>query len=306
MRIVSLLPSATEILCGLGLRDQLVGVTDECDYPPGINQLPTVTRTLIPGDASSLEIDGLVRERLQSEQALYSLDLSVMKTLDPDLIVTQTLCDVCAVSEREVNAAVCELGGRARVVNLQPHDLADVLDSIRIVAEAAGCVEKAAPYVANLQDRIDTVVARGQAIQRRPRVLLLEWIDPPFCAGHWSPQLVQLAGGQELFGVAGQRSVTLTWDAIADADPDVMVIACCGFDIQRARQEIPVLRSRPEWNLLACVKTDRVYMVDGSAYFNRPGPRLVDSLEILAHALHPDRHPLPSGLEPALKVSIEA
>ncbi|WP_417746547.1 cobalamin-binding protein [Rosistilla oblonga] len=303
MRIVSLLPSATEIICGLGLRDQLVGVTHECDYPADVLNLPKVTQTLIPTDASSNQIDALVRERLKTEYALYSLDMPVFESLSPDLIVTQTLCDVCAVSQREVSDAACALPNAAQLLNLEPTCLADVLDSIGQVAAAAGCVAQGERYRQSLQQRIDAVARRSKSIAHRPRVMLLEWVDPPFSAGHWSPELVAIAGGEEVIGVAGERSKTTPWETILAADPEVMIIACCGFDLARTQQDLPILQSYRDWERLSCVRNNRVYMVDGSAYFSRPGPRLVDSLEILAHALHPDTHPLPAGLSAAVAVA---
>ncbi len=237
MRIVSLLPSATEIVCSLGLRDQLVGVTHECDYPAGIRDLPKVTQTLIPHDATSGEIDSLVRDRLRTEKALYSLNMSVLETLSPDLIVTQSLCNVCAVAESEVNAATCALSSKPKVINLEPSCLADVLNCIRRVAGAAGLETRGETVVANLENRIRTVAERTKTIEDTPSVLLLEWIDPPFSAGHWSPELVRLAGGIEAIGVAGQRSETLQWKRVLAADPDVLIIACCGFDVERTLQE---------------------------------------------------------------------
>ncbi|WP_442509771.1 cobalamin-binding protein [Novipirellula sp. SH528] len=302
MRIISLLPSATEIVCALGLRDQLVGVTHECDYPADVAELPKVTRTLIPHDASSGEIDSLVRERLKTEKALYSLDMPVVERLRPDLIVTQALCDVCAVAESEVRSAACSLPGTPQVINLEPTSFADVMQCIRQVGMAADCLSRAEGYIADLQQRVDAVAARTEPIESRPSVMLLEWIDPPFCAGHWSPELVALAGGREAIGIAGERSVTTAWGKIVAADPEVLMIACCGFDVERTMQDVPILKSYPGWETLSCVKDDRVYVVDGSAYFSRPGPRLVDSLEILGHALHETVHPLPSGLLAARKV----
>ena len=300
MRIVSLLPSATEIVCALGLQDQLVGVTHECDFPLGVERLPKVTETLIPHDATSEQIDALVRERLQTERALYSLNMPVLTSLRPDLIVTQALCDVCAVAESEVQAAACSLPSRPAVINLEPSCLADVFDCIGQVGMAAGCPSRAEHFVNQLRDRVQRVSKRSESIPERPGVLLLEWIDPPFCAGHWSPELVSIAGGKEVIGVAGERSVTTEWQQIVAADPEVMMIACCGFDIQRTIQDLPTLCHYPGWDSLRCVKSNRVHVVDGSAYFSRPGPRLVDSLEILANALHRAIHPLPPELPGAV------
>lgn len=299
MRIVSLLPSATEIICELGLGDQLVGVTHECDYPPLVRGLPKVTRTSIPHDASSRDIDSLVRERLTTQQALYTLDLPKLEQLRPHLIVTQALCDVCAVAEAEVTAAAERLPGRPTVVNLEPMRLAEVFECLQLVGQAAGIADRASEVVARLQTRVAAVVDRSRRITARPRVLLLEWVDPPFCSGHWSPELVRLAGGVELVGREGQPSRAMAWEEIVCVNPEVLVIACCGFGVARARQDLPILASRSDFGDLSCVRSGRVYLMDGNAYFNRPGPRLVDSLEILAHALHPHIHPLPSGLPAA-------
>ena len=306
MRIVSLLPSATEIICALGLKDQLVGVSHECDYPTDVIDFPSVTRTLIPHDASSVEIDAQVREQLKNNAALYSLDTMVLETLNPDLIVTQALCDVCAVADSEVQAAACSLPGNPRVINLEPACLEDVMQCIREVGEAAERSDLAETYVSGLERRVDAVALRSSTIDReqRPSTVLLEWIDPPFSAGHWSPELVSIAGGDEAIGVAGKRSTTTSWDEIVQADPEVMIIACCGFDIARTMEDLPILRSYPGWSNLRCVQTKRVHVVDGNAFFNRPGPRLIDSLEILANVLHPEIHPIPSHLDTAMSVEV--
>lgn len=302
MRIVSLLPSATELICQLGLESELVGVTHECDYPPSVRALPKVTRTLIPTAASSREIDELVRERLKTERALYTLDLPLLAVLQPNLIVTQALCDVCAVAAAEVRAAACSLPGQPRVVNLEPTCLDDVFECLRMVGDATGRQERAEEEISQLKTRVAAVAARSASISHRLRVVVLEWIDPPFSSGHWSPELVRLAGGEEVVGAAGERSRTLDWQQIVAAAPDAMLIACCGFDVERTLADLPILRGYPGWGDLPCVRLERVYVVDGSAYFSRPGPRLVDSLEILAHALHPDLHPLPVGVPAARRV----
>ncbi len=303
MRIVSLLPSATEIVCALGLGDQLVGVTHECDYPSVVRDLPKVTRTLIPHDASSEAIDGLVRERLKTERALYSLDLPTLEQLRPDLIVTQALCDVCAVAESEVTAAAGRLPGQPKVVNLEPTCLEEVFECLQLVGSAAGVESMAGEVVARLRHRVEQVANVGRDLTARPGVVVLEWIDPPFCSGHWTPELVRLAGGRELIGKEGQPSRTTPWQEIVDANPEVLVIACCGFDTERARRDLPILASYPSIERLACVRTGNVYVMDGNAYFNRPGPRLVDSLEILAHVLHPRVYPLPSTAEPVVRIT---
>ncbi len=302
MRIVSLLPSATEIVCALGLEDRLVGVTHECDYPSSVRRLPTVTRTLIPTDATSAEIDRLVREQLRTKQALYSLDLPALEELRPDLIVTQALCDVCAVAEDEVAAAACSLPGQPDVINLEPQTLTQVFDAIHDVAQAADAARSGREVVAALTARVEAVAATAAQVQHRPRVALLEWLDPPFSCGHWSPELVQLAGGLEGLGRTGERSRTLSWAEIEAWQPEVVFIACCGFDVERTLEDVSSLQSVGTWRELPAVRSRRVYVADGSQYFNRPGPRLVDSLEILAHALHPALQPLPAGLPAPLRV----
>jgi iron complex transport system substrate-binding protein len=299
MRIVSLLPSATEIVCALGLESSLVGVTHECDFPAAVARLPKVTRTLIPHDAASADIDALVRERLKTQQALYTLDLPTLEALAPDLIVTQALCDVCAVADAGVREAACALPGQPRVVNLEPTCLDDVFACLGLVAEAAGVEARGREVVAALRARVAAVASRAARVQPTPSVGLLEWIDPPFSSGHWTPELIALAGGRPLLGAAGERSHTLTWDAVRAADPDVLMIACCGFDVARTRQDLPILARQPGFDTLTAVRAGRVYVTDGNAYFSRPGPRLVDSLEILAHALAPAAHPLPHGLPAA-------
>jgi iron complex transport system substrate-binding protein len=301
MTIISLLPSATEMICALGLEDRLLGVTHECDYPSSVQRLPKVTRTLIPIDAPSGEIDRLIRARLHTTRALYTLDLAVLRELRPDLIVTQALCDVCAVSEEEVRAAACELPGGPRILNLEPQTLSEVLASMREVAAVAGVERFAEEVIAGLTARVEAVAARTALVQHRPRVALLEWLDPPFSCGHWSPELVRLAGGVEGLGHAGQRSRTLSWDEVLAWQPEVVFIACCGFSVERTLSDLPALRLVPGWQDLPAVRSGRVYVTDGSAYFSRPGPRLVDSLEILAHALLPEVHPLPPGLPAAVR-----
>ncbi len=296
MKIVSLLPSATEIICALGLEDQLVGVTHECDYPAFVERLPKVTQTRIPPAATSGEIDLLVRERVETKRALYSINLPVLEELNPDLIVTQALCDVCAVGEAEVRAAACSLPGSTRVINLEPQNLADVLDSIGQVAAAAGVVERGAAIVRQLNARIGAVEAGSARTAERPRVALLEWIDPPFSCGHWNPELVRLAGGIEGLGREGERSRRVEWDEVIAWRPEVVVFACCGFSVERTAQDLALLRAVPGWLDLPGVRSERVFVTDGAHYFSPPGPRLVDSLEMLASVLLPGVHPLPEGL----------
>ena len=295
LRIVSLLPSATEIVCALGLQDYLVGVSHECDFPAGVASLPAVTRTAIPKGLSSQTIDENVQTLLQTEAALYHLEIEVLETLKPTLIVTQALCDVCAVSAAEVNEVSCRLPGSPRVINLEPMSLAQVFDTIVLLGSVTDRKQEAVHVVRALQARVDAVVARSAAIpeNRKPRVAMLEWIDPLFNAGHWTPELVAMAGGIDCLGNANQPSRRIDEDALLEANPDLLFIALCGFDMQRTAQDLPLLQHLPGWADLPCVRNRRVYYADGNAYFSRPGPRLVDSLEILAHALHPEVHPAP-------------
>ena len=305
MRIVSLLPAATEIVCALGLEEQLVGVSHECDYPLCVRTLPKVTRSLIPTSATSGEIDRLVRERLSTQSALYSLDLAALEDLAPDLIVTQALCDVCAVAQDEVQAAACALPNAPRVVNLEPQSIGEVLDAVRHVAHATGTQARGDLVVRQLQARIDAVAERSEQVAMRPRVALIEWLDPPFSCGHWNPELVRLAGGIEGLGLVGERSRTLMWDEVIAWQPEVVFFACCGLDVERTLGDMPLLQAVAGWPDVPAVRSGRVYVSDGAQYFSRPGPRLVDSLEILAHALHPDVHTLPNTLTAALCVDFQ-
>jgi iron complex transport system substrate-binding protein len=301
MRIISLLPSATEIICALGLEDQLVGVTHECDYPEKMLRLPKVTHTLIPKEATSGEIDRLVREQLRKTRALYRLNLPLLKELRPDLIVTQSLCDVCAVAQDEVQEALAQLPGSPHVINLEPKSLSDVFVAMRQVAVAAGVSAEAA--IQSLTARVDAVTARSATLTHRPRVALLEWLDPPFSCGHWSPELVRLAGGIEGLGQEGRPSRTLRWEEVVAWQPEVVFVACCGLNVERTLHDLSLVQSISGWQELPAVRSGRLFVTDGSQYFSRPGPRLVDSLEMLAHILHPSMHPLPSGLPTPIAVN---
>ena len=306
MRIVSLLPSATEIICSLGLRDVLVGVTHECDYPVSVQGLPIVTNTLIPHDATSKEIDILVRKQLDSTTALYSLRMEVLEKLKPDLIVTQALCDVCAVAAEEVCDAAANLPGNPDVINLEPMCLADLFATIQLVGEATGRKTIAKDVVTQLEERVEKIRLinlRNESMDRKlSEVVFLEWIDPPFGPGHWNPELIELAGGICCIGSMHEPAETLDWQQVINAQPDVIFIACCGFDLERTLMDIKILEDLPGWSDLPCVKNRKVFVTDGNAYFSRPGPRLVDSLEIIAHALHPDIHTLPQNIPAARQV----
>jgi len=288
-RIVTLLPSATEIVCELGLRDRLVGVTHECDFPSGVEKLPHVTSSIIDHDATSLEIDTAVRQHLESSTALYHLDEKLLQELAPDLIVTQALCEVCAVSEDEVQSIMARLPGEPALVNLEPMTLNEVFDTVTLVGDMAGIQEVAAKYRSDLEQRVKAVRAQTDAIpvSERPTVGFLEWIDPLFNAGHWTPEIIEYAGGIDAFGNKHEPSQTIPDETLVSANPDVLIVALCGFDEARAASDLESLKRRIEWDSLKAVIDDRVYILDGNAYFSRPGPRLVDSLEILAGLLHP-------------------
>ena len=299
MKIVSLLPSATEIICSIGLRSQLIGVSHECDYPASVQGLPVVTRSLIDNSHTSAAIDELVREKLATEKALYSLKMDVLEVLKPDLIVTQALCDVCAVAGSEVEAAVDQLPGSTDIVNLEPSSLSDVFDTMILLGRAADCLDQAKDSVLELSARVEAVQARSATIPEKelPRVAVLEWLYPLFNAGHWTPELVNYAGGINCLGDPNVPSTTIQWADLQASDPDVILIALCGFDVERSIQDVDLLRDSAEWNSLRAVRNGQVYISDGNAYFSRSGPRLVDSLELLGHALHPAIHPLTTEQE---------
>ena len=301
MKIVSLLPSATELVCGLGLRDQLVGVSHECDYPLSVVGLPILTSSRIPEGLSSSEIDRLVTDQLKNDEALYDLVMEPLDELQPDLIVTQALCDVCAVSGNDVAKAIGSLPGDPQVINLEPICLDDVLETVTLLAEAAQCVEQGQRYRAELQSRIDTVCQRSTTIADKPRVALLDWLEPLFDGGHWTPEIIALAGGTPVFGDKRQPSQRREWHELIDAAPDIIFIALCGFNVERSLQDVEAFLKTEGFIELHQRNGTQVYLVDGNAYFSRPGPRLVDALEIMANALHPDTHPLPDGMDAAFK-----
>ena len=305
MRIVSLLPSATELICGLGLRQQLVGVSHECDYPNSVIGLPVLTSSRIPEGLDSGSIDHLVTEQLKSDQALYDLNIDVLTSLRPDLIVTQALCDVCAVSGNDVARAVGSLPNNPKVINLEPNCLTDVLDTVELLAEAADCVKQGQIYLRELRYRISQVNNKSRVINLsdKPRVALLDWLDPIFDGGHWSPEIIELAGGIACFGNKKQPSQRRSWNDLIQARPDIIFIALCGFNVERSMQDVEDFFSSQEFSVLRNQVGSKIFLVDGNAYFSRPGPRLVDALEIMANALHPLAHKLPSNLPEAIKLT---
>jgi iron complex transport system substrate-binding protein len=288
MRIVSLLPSATEIVYALGLEAHLVGVTDECDWPPQARRVQLVSRSALPAAAEPAEIDRLVSSSIGSGQPLYRLDTDAIRDLHPDLVLSQDLCAVCAVPSGQVNQALDVLGCQAEVVSLDPSSLDEVLDGVLQVGQAAGVQERAEEVVAGLRARLARVQAAVQGLER-PRVFALEWGDPPFNGGHWVPEMLQVAGAEPVLACPGTPSVRVTWEQIEAAAPQVVVFMPCGYGLQAAVDEARrTLLGRPE---LAAVEA--IIAVDASSYCSRPGPRLVDGVEILAAALHPGRLPPP-------------
>jgi iron complex transport system substrate-binding protein len=282
MRIVSLVPSATEMLFALGLGDDVIAVTHECDYPPAAGELPKVTRDVLPQGLSSGEIDAAVRERTLAGESIYELDVDALHDLRPDLIVTQALCSVCAVSYDEVRAVAAEIDTNPRVISLDPQTVGEVLGDARTLAQATDRRDAAIALVRDASSRIDRIrlAVRGA---RRLRVAALEWLDPPFAAGHWTPQLIEYAGGEDVLGFAGERSEQRSWDEVGAAQPDVVIVMPCGFDAELAYREAEMHREQ-----LAAVGAGEIVAVDAASYFSRPGPRIVDGLELLAHILHPE------------------
>ena len=288
-RIISLLPSATEIVCALGLRDFLVGRSHECDFPPGIEALPVCTEPKVRVDGTSEEIHASVESVLGSDISVYRVHAELLKNLKPTHIVTQIQCDVCAVSLRDVEAAVAGWSDDTTpaLVTLNPSALSDVYDDIRRTASALGCPSQGQSLISTMDARLRFVQSRVQSAER-PRVATIEWIAPLMAAGNWMPELIDAAGGQNLFGEAGRHSPWLEWSDLVAADPDVIVVMPCGFSVSRTQADMHLLTSRSEWQRQRAVRNRRVYIADGNQYFNRPGPRLADSVEILAEMLHPE------------------
>jgi iron complex transport system substrate-binding protein len=286
-RIASLLASATEIVAALGARDLLVARSHECDFPTDVAALPAVTAPKLDTNLPSAAIDRAVKQLIEQALSVYRVDAERLRALKPDIIVTQTQCEVCAVSESDVTAALAAwTGTKPTIVSLRPDGLADVFTDIERVAAAIGRVEAGAALVGAMKRRMDAIAAPAAGL-KKPGVACIEWIEPLMAAGNWMPELVALAGAENLFGTAGQHSPWLTLDRLATADPDIIVVLPCGFDIARTRAELPALAAQADWQALRAVRGGQVYLVDGNQYFNRPGPRLAESLEILAEILHP-------------------
>jgi iron complex transport system substrate-binding protein len=298
MRIVSLVPHATELLFALGLGDDVVAVTHECDHPARALELPRVTKDRLPAGLSAGEIDAAVRASVAGEGTIYELDTELLRELEPDLIVTQELCPVCAVTYDEVVKEAEQISSCPKVIALDPKTIGETMGDIRTVAAATGARDAALDLVARQRARIDLVRGAVKGAER-PAVAAIEWFDPVFTAGHWTPQLIELAGGVDVLGFAGEHSEQTSWDAVAAAQPEVVVCMPCGYDAQRSLQEAEHFAAE-----LRSVGASRVVAVDAAAYFSRPGPRLVDGLELLAHILHPERVELPVGVAGALEVQL--
>lgn len=303
MRIVSLLPSSTEIACALGLEDELVGITHECDYPRSVSDKPRLTASRISHETmTSAEIDHAVRSQLDGHGSIYDLDEAKLRELKPDLILTQELCEVCAVSYKTVEKAARSFDADVKVVSLEPNTIDDIFANIRLVGELTSRVQKADELIKTLAGRLEAVRSQTEAVTNRPRTLMLEWLEPPFAPGHWVPEQVALAGGDQAFGKSGQRSVTTTAEEIRAYAPEVIVLIPCGYYKEDILRQLPSANLPEGWNDLPAVRANQVWALDATSYFSRPGPRVVDGVEILAKILHPEIFGSPTSDE-AVRVS---
>lgn len=288
-RVVSLISSATETVAALGCEDRLVARSHECDYPPGVQRLPACTGPKIDIHAGSAEIDRQVKALVADAVSVYMVDAAILDRVRPDIIITQTQCEVCAVSLRDVEQAICSLvGSHPRIVSVEPNALADIWNDFRRIAVALEVSDRGEELVLQLQERLAAIRSKTAELAHHPRVACIEWIEPLMAAGNWMPELVAIAGGVNLFGEAGRHSPWMTWEQLVAEDPEVIVVLPCGWDIPRSRGEMHLLSDRPEWSSLRAVQNGRVALTDGNQFFNRPGPRVVESAEILAEIFHPD------------------
>jgi iron complex transport system substrate-binding protein len=288
-KIVSLLPSATEIVCSLGLEDRLAGITHECDFPRYIAGRPAVTASRISHETmTSSEIDHAVRSQLDGHGSIYDLDTALLEKLDPGLILTQELCDVCAVSYKQVEKAARMYVAGAKVVSLEPNTIGDIFDNILMVGELTGAGEKAKNVVDGLKTRLEVIRQKTANVTSRPGVFMLEWLDPPFAPGHWVPEQVEIAGGIPLLGEAGSPSVTTTYDNILESNPEMLVLIPCGYYKEDILRQLENTRFPSGWQAMPAVRNGQVWALDATSYFSRPGPRVVDGVEILARIFHPN------------------
>jgi len=287
LKIYSFIPSATEMVYALGLGDQLCGVTHECDYPPEARRKPVAIKSLIDSAGmSQREIDDRVVESITHGHGLYSIDKSLLRANMPDVVITQELCDVCSVSLRDVLSTISELSKSCKVVSLKPRGLKGLLEDILTVGEACGAEPAAEQLVGSLEVRIESVKERAESLHR-PRVFCVEWFDPVFASGHWVPEMVEIAGGNDALGLAGKDSRKIPWERVLAYDPEVLILMPCGFDAERAAGDVPLLAKNEGWRSITAVRKGEVFATNGSAYYSRPGPRLVDGLELMAKMIHP-------------------
>ena len=288
-RVVSLLPSATEIVAALGFADHLVGRSHECDFPPGVEELPICSSTKIPVHGSSYEIDERVKEIVAEGLSVYRVDVDLLRQLRPDLILTQTQCAVCAVTPRDLEQALCTwVGAQPAILSLEPNNLGDVWNDIRRVGGALGVSHRADKVVSSLTQRLGAIRDKTVAVRPRPSVAAIEWLGPLMAGGNWMPELVEIGGGRSLFAKAGEHSSWLDWEKLIEADPEVILLLPCGFKITQTIADLELLTQNPAWSNLRAAQSGQVYLIDGHHFFNRPGPRLVESAEIVAEILHPD------------------
>jgi len=289
MRICSFLPSTTEIVYALGLGDDLVGVTHECDYPPEARNKSKVIISLInPDELSSREIDDIITKNRDEGKSTYLIDIEELKEANPDIILTQGLCEVCAVSGNEVAETVKVLGHEPQIISLEPKTISEILETILVVADATGRKEQAHKIVDKLNARIDRIKSLLANERDRPRVFCMEWLDPPFVGGHWIPEMVEIAGGENGLGKPAEPSFKVTWEDILEFAPQIVVVMPCGFSIEDTLKEIDIVTSHRYWNQIPASKRGQAYLVDANSYFSRSGPRIVDGLEILAKIIHPE------------------
>jgi iron complex transport system substrate-binding protein len=298
MKIISLLPSATEIVCALGLEESLVGITHECDFPAEVSGKPVLTASRISHETmSSKEIDHAVRSQLDGHGSIYDLNEKLLQALAPDLIITQELCDVCAVSYKTVEKAARMYVADARVVSLEPNTIDDIFDNIKLVGKLCGVSEKAAAVVAGFEQRLDEIRRKTAKLKTRPRTFLLEWLEPPFAPGHWAPEQAEIAGATCLLGQRAEKSVTTTYQAIYESKPETIVLIPCGYYTSDILRQLENTVFPANWHELPAIENGEVWALDATSFFSRPGPRVVDGVEILAKIFHPDVFGAPSGEE---------
>jgi iron complex transport system substrate-binding protein len=289
LRIVSLLPSATEMVCSLGLADHLVGITHECDYPPEIIGKPVLVRNaLVMEGLSPQEIDAAVSARIGSGASLYQVDEHLLRELAPNLILTQNLCQVCAPSGNEITQVLKSLHPKPQILWLTPKSLAGIEDNLRELGRAVGCLEKAEAEIASGRARMERIAAKVRNASHRPRVFCMEWVAPVYCSGHWEPEMVDLAGGVDALSRKGADSIRIQWQDVLNWAPEVLIVSPCGFNLNGALQQTLQLSRNPQWTDLPAVRQDRVFVVDANSYFARPGPRVIQGIELLAHLIHPE------------------